>query len=61
LNRHDKGVDITETITEKQIVDSILNTVKWKATKDFEEENVVVEQEKVCLNLQLIYGADTKF
>ena len=48
MNRHDKGVDVTETITEKQI-DSIINTVKWKAAEDFEEENVVVEQEKVCL------------
>jgi hypothetical protein len=51
LNRHDKGVDVTGTITGKQI-DSIINTIKWKAAEDSEEENVVVEQEEVRLNLQ---------
>jgi hypothetical protein len=51
LNRHDKGVDVTEN-KEKQIVDSIIGMVKGKAAEDSGEENVVVEQEKVCLNLQ---------
>jgi hypothetical protein len=46
----DKGAEVTETITDEQIIDSVINPEKSKVAEDSEEEDLIVEQEKVSWN-----------
>jgi hypothetical protein len=46
----DKGAEVTETITDEQIIDRAVNPEKSKAAEDSEEEDLIVEQEKVSWN-----------
>jgi hypothetical protein len=46
----DKGSEVTDTITDEHIIDSVVNPEKPKATEDSEEEDLIVEQEKVSWN-----------
>jgi hypothetical protein len=46
----DKGAEVTETITDEQIIDSVVNPEKSKVAEDCEEQDLIVEQEKVSWN-----------
>jgi hypothetical protein len=39
----DKGAKVTETITVKKIIGSVMNPEKTKAAEDSEEKNVIAE------------------